>query len=444
MSEALKHGGITLIDHRPDEAYLGWAQPGEARGGHLPGAVHIPWEWLLAKNGDLLSFTEMKSLWQSRGVTKESRVVTYGGDDGRSAAGYFVLRLMGLDRCASYDSGFAAWSREPDLPVESAGNYATVVSPAWVKAVQDFHATNCGSPRPPNYRNDRIVVLDASWGEIGKAKDYLQAHVPGALHCNTDLFENGYPRWMLRPVGELQRVIGSFGITPRTTVVVYGRQLVAAARVWWILNYAGVRDVRLLNGGVAAWQAAGYPVESDIQKPQAVRFNAAPRPDWMASTADVRSALDDARLCLVDVRSRDEFIGAKSGYDYALFKGRIPGSTFADNAGDESALYIDPDGTLRSYTEIGSMWERAGLRFANGRFDRDAIFYCGSGWRSSVAFLYAWLMGAENARNYSDGWIGWSTRYSPDAQATKSTPGWRQERTGNPIAAGDEPKAEAK
>lgn len=60
---------------------------------------------------------------------------------------------------------------------------------------------------------------------------------------------------------ELHQAIGGFGITPETTVVVYGKKLIAAARVWWIRNYAGVADVRLLDDGVDAWDAAGYPVE---------------------------------------------------------------------------------------------------------------------------------------------------------------------------------------
>ncbi len=66
--------------------------------------------------------------------------------------------------------------------------------------------------------------------------------------------------WRLRDLPELHQAIGRFGITPETTVV-YGKKLIAAARVWWILKYAGVADVRLLDGGVDAWEAAGYPVE---------------------------------------------------------------------------------------------------------------------------------------------------------------------------------------
>ncbi|MDB4730036.1 rhodanese-like domain-containing protein [bacterium] len=103
-------------------------------------------------------------------------------------------------------------------------------------------------------------MLEASWAKTEEAKDYLRGHIPGAIHCNTDVFEISYPMWRLRDLPELHQAIGRFGITPETTVV-YGKKLIAAARVWWILKYAGVADVRLLDGGVDAWEAAGYPVE---------------------------------------------------------------------------------------------------------------------------------------------------------------------------------------
>jgi thiosulfate/3-mercaptopyruvate sulfurtransferase len=67
------------------------------------------------------------------------------------------------------------------------------------------------------------------------------------------------------------------------------------------------------------------------------------------------------------------------------------------------------------------------------------IFYCGSGWRSSLAFLYAQWLGYERVRNYSDGWSGWSTQYVLDKKAKGATPGWRQLRSGHPVEADKQP-----
>ncbi|MFN0088407.1 MAG: sulfurtransferase [Blastocatellia bacterium] len=304
----------------------------------------------------------------------------------------------------------------------------SVVSPAWVKARLDAQAA-----RSPGSRGDRLVIIEASWATAAGAKDYQAGHLPGAIHLNTDELENGYPRWALRPASELHRVIGGLGITPGSTVVVYGKQTIAAARVWWVMKYAGVADVRLLNGGFAAWTASGYPAETSVNAPTPVKFTARVREDLRATTAYVRARYRDRQTRMADARSREEHVGATSGYTYVDFKGRIPGSLHIGNVDDSERQFVNADGTLRDPRVIRAMWERAGL-VDDGR---ETIFYCGSGWRSSLAFLYAWMLGMDRIRNYSDGWIGWSTSYRPDKGAKGGTPGWRQDRTRNPVWAGD-------
>ncbi|MBL8190448.1 MAG: sulfurtransferase [Acidobacteria bacterium] len=306
----------------------------------------------------------------------------------------------------------------------------SIVSPAWVKALLDFQSGQ--ATRPSGYINNRFVILETSWANLNDAKDYRAEHLPGAIHLNTDELENGYPRWLLRPLQELQNVIGAHGITPETTVIVYGKQTIAAARVWWVLNYAGVKDVRLLNGGLAAWKSAGYATEATINQPLRTRFSAQPRTKWLATTDYVRQKIRSRDTLLADARSQTEFLGERSGYEYMDFKGRIPSAISIGDADDAARLYVNADGSLRDASEILAMWKAAGL-LNDGR---EVIFYCGSGWRSSLAFLYAWVLGFDRIRNYSDGWAGWSTLYSPDPRAKGNTPGWRQQRTRNPIVTG--------
>jgi len=351
-------------------------------------------------------------------------------------AGALVLALCFPTSCRQTRS-----APPPDFPAREAPNYEALVSVTWVKSLLDFHQSNFRTPRPATYRNDRFVILEASWAKTEGAKDYRQGHIPGAVHFNTDDLENGYPQWRLRPVEELQQVIGQHGVTPQTTVVVYGKQLIAAARVWWALKYAGVADARLLDGGFEAWDVVGYPRETTINSPQPVSFAAPVCSNLLATTDYVRAQLgkpDGQRAWLADARSEREFAGSKSGYDYVDFKGRIPSAIQVGDADDDAYLYKKRDGALRSPDEIREMWRRHGILSTKaGRlFDREVIFYCGSGWRSSLAFFYAWLLGYQNIRNYSDGWCGWSTDYLLDAQARGSTPGWRQRRTGNPIVIG--------
>ena len=336
--------------------------------------------------------------------------------------------LFSLVGCVHLQTG-----TQEDFPALGARNAHGLVSAHWVKSLLDYHQSNFQSRRPDTYGNKRFVILEASWGKREDANDYHQGHLPGAIHCNTDDFENGYPMWRLKALLELHQAIGRYGITPDTTVVVYGKKLIAAARVWWVLKYAGVTDVRLLDGGMDAWRAAGYPVEKAIQIPQPVAFSGQASSHWLATTPYVRKHYGNrSDVVLADVRSAAEFSGRVSGYDYLDRKGRIPGAVHCGDADDGSYLYKKRDGTLRPPAEILAMWKERGIvsTKAPTRFDREVIFYCGGGWRSSVSFFHAWLMGYENIRNYSDGWSGWSTVYVRDPEAKT---GWRQESTGNPI-----------
>jgi thiosulfate/3-mercaptopyruvate sulfurtransferase len=329
---------------------------------------------------------------------------------------------------------------DPYFPAREAPNYESLVSARWLKAALDFQQSNAQTPRPPTYRSDHLVILEASWAKLEEAKEYRRGHIPGAIHFNTDDLENGYPRWQLRSPAELRHAIGRHGITPQTTVVVYGNQVAAAARVWWALRYAGVADVRLLDGGFASWEAAGYARDTAVSTPRPASFDAPVRTEMLATTEYVRAHLNDPRVWLADVRSTAEFAGRVSGYEYVDFKGRIPAALHVGDGNDSARLYNHGDATLRSPFEVRAMWHGQGLLSTKtaDAFDREVIFYCGSGWRSSVAYFHAWLLGYRNIRNYSDGWCGWSTDYQPDAEAKGGTPGWRQQRTGNPIVVATE------
>jgi len=327
---------------------------------------------------------------------------------------------------------------EPDPPTHETARHEALVSVHWVKQLLDHHASGFRLPRPETYRKERFIVLEVGWGALEDAKEYRAGHLPGAVYFDTDELETGYPVWHMREARELQHAIGQAGIDSRTTVILCGRKLIAAARVWWVMKYAGVADVRLMDGGVAAWESAGYPLEEELTLPDPVEFEAPVAEHWLATTPYVQEHVGSERVWLADVRSAAEFTGRASGYSYLDARGRIPAAIALGDGDDETHLYVQPDGHLRRPAEILQMWRDQGLTIASSgtRFEREVVFYCGGGWRSSVAFFHAWLLGLENIRNYSDGWGGWSTVYQRNASAAGSTPGWSQLPTGNPIEAG--------
>ena len=254
-----------------------------------------------------------------------------------------------------------------DFPAGEGPRTEVLVSPQWVHAAQVYQEGGFRGEPPARWGANRLVVVEAAWVPPGKRAAYDRGHVPGAVLLNTEDLETGYPAWQLRPLADLQLAIGRVGITPETTVVVYARSLLAAARVWWVLSYAGVKDVRLMNGGWDGWQQAGFPIETIERPVAAVDFAAEPRARWLMTTDEMRKRVGHSDLRLGDVRSVEEFAGRASGYSTLDARGRIPGAIHLGDADDASPLYRSRDGRLRSPQDVLSLWQRQGLDVLGSR-----------------------------------------------------------------------------
>jgi molybdopterin synthase sulfurtransferase len=439
---------FAIIDSRADEEYIGWQRYAEARGGHIPGAVQIPYEWFFNSDKTVLKYSDLKTLFESRGIIRKKEVTAYCTVGIRSGFVYFLYRLMGYSKASNYDGSIAEWAADESLPMEKTSRFSEIVYPAWVKALIDYHKADSTSPAPLEYPYDRshkYLIFETQWGSFDDMaqgwadNSYLIGHIPGAIHSNSDTYENGAPRWFLIPDDELKAAIGSMGITDDTTVVVYSDSRIFAARLWWILKYAGVTDVRFMNGGYQQWLANGYDTETTINYPVPTTFSGTTHPEYLATTEYVFSQYTNTGTTLIaDVRSKDEYDGLISGYSYVNAKGRIPNSVWASDGDDGSSVYNDSDGTLRSYPEVRDFWKGIGITStgASNLFDKGVIFQCGSGYRSALTFLYAYLMGYDNIRNYSDGWEGWSTTYTENPSCNDGATGWCQTPSGRPIIIG--------
>jgi thiosulfate/3-mercaptopyruvate sulfurtransferase len=244
----------------------------------------------------------------------------------------------------------------------------------------------------------------------GSAQEFAGAHIPGAAYLDTNRLEI-QPLWNKVSDCALLSLLLEHGIRHDTTVILYGRSTLAAARAAHLLLYAGVSDVRLLDGGFAAWERAGYALESGpgCCATAATSFGAAfpARPDYLINTEQARTLLQRDDGALVSIRTWCEHVGKTSGYSYIEAKGDIPGARWgrAGKDGDVHSMsdYHHADGTMKPAHEISQLWREAGIRPG-----QQTAFYCGTGWRASLAFFYAWLMDWERISVYDGGWCEWS------------------------------------
>ena len=244
------------------------------------------------------------------------------------------------------------------------------------------------------------------------AAQFRSGHVKGAGYIDTNSIEQA-PLWNKVADEALLTMLLDNGIGHDSCVVLYGRNTLAAARVAHLMLYAGVKDVRLLDGGLAAWSAAGLPLFSgDARRHAALAHFGTPltfpaHPEYLIDMVQARALLQQHDGTLVSIRSRAEFCGQTSGYDYIAARGDIAGARWgrAGIDGDSNSMseFQNPDGSMKPAAELSRFWGEAGIHCG-----RQTAFYCGTGWRASLAFFYAWLMGWERISVYDGGWYEWS------------------------------------
>lgn len=419
---------FVIIDTRTDEEFIGWQKYGEARGGHIPGAIHIPYEWFFNSDKTVLNYSSIRNMLESKGVIKKKEVTAYDTFGIRSGFVYFILRLMGYSKASNYDASIYEWAQDSSLPMDKMANYHALVYPEWVKELID-------GKNPATYPGKGYVILYTTWTAryYENRTDYAGTnyeigHIPGAIFLDTYSIENGpnseygegykHPaEGNVKPIPELQQFLGNMGISKDKTVIVYADDEVAmmtAGRVAWALLLAGV-DVRILNGGYQAWVNKGFPVETTPNPWIPVEFgDSSGNPQYLATMDDVRSVVNGevSDVVITDDRSWEEYIGdSNSYYSYFYALGRIPTSKWI---GDWVEL-VRPDAqSLRTYTEVEMNWRKAGFSP-----DKKMYFYCGTGWRSGLYTFYAYLLGW-NAANYDGGWFEWT--YYPENPIEKGIP----------------------
>lgn len=250
------------------------------------------------------------------------------------------------------------------------------------------------------------VVLDVRWalGMTDGYDQYRAGHITGAVYVDleTELAAHGAPadgRHPLPSASAFQEAARRWGVTADSRVVVYDSVGgTSAARAWWLLRYFGVRDVRLLDGGLAAWTAEGFALEPGDVTPEPGDVVA--RPGGMpVLDADEAAALADGAGTLLDARAAERYRGEVEPVDPRA--GHIPGAASAPTAENLGA-----DGRFLSTGDLRRRF--GGLGVSAGEAAGEPVgVYCGSG-VTAAHEVAALAVAGVDAALYPGSWSQWS------------------------------------
>jgi len=244
----------------------------------------------------------------------------------------------------------------------------------------------------------RFSLTDPSAGPAA----YARSHVPGARYADLDRDLSRRPgpgdgRHPLPNPSDLAARLGAWGIHSGSTVVAYDESSAAiAARLWWLLGWLGHDRRLVLDGGFAAWEAAGLPVDTAAPTWRAARF--VPRHianESVVTTAEL-AALQAAGAVLVDARAAARYRGEQEPIDPVA--GHVPGAV-----NRPGSTNVAPNGRFRPAADLA----RELAELLDGRSPDELVAMCGSGVTACQLLLALAAAGLGAGKLYAGSWSEW-------------------------------------
>ncbi|MDO5145392.1 MAG: rhodanese-like domain-containing protein [Eubacteriales bacterium] len=289
-----------------------------------------------------------------------------------------------------------------EVQVEAVEQRTVYVTPEWV-----YSAMNGDQE---GYED--VVVAEVGYGDVKDCVSYKEGHIPGAIYVDNceveDATGDEKGAYNLLDAEVVKDNLLSHGITKDTKVILYGADASGTARQAYGYLWVGVEDVKIVNGGIDAWKAAGYDTETKQNAgSEAGDFGTeVPAcPQYWTSIEEAKERLEnDDNFKLVSIRSEDEWLGKTSGYNYIDKAGEPEGAVWGKGAETafDVAGFTNEDGTIKNLEGLQEVWSDCDFTLEN-----DLAFYCGTGWRASVPFLVLYENGYDNVSVYDGGWYQW-------------------------------------
>jgi len=198
-----------------------------------------------------------------------------------------------------------------------------------------------------------FVLIDCSDPDA-----YRRAHIPGAVSIGpTPTLKSAANSRLVMEADQFEPLMRRLGISNDTPVIVYDdNSSLQAARVWWVFERFGHRDVRVLDGGFNAWLAEGRPLTSRAPRPEPGTFTASIDESHHCRLEDMRALVDGGGTQIWDVRSQGEWLGENDRGNKRA--GHVPGAVWLEWT---ALLEGPPIGRFRPLDEIRQILAAAGI-----------------------------------------------------------------------------------
>jgi len=389
--------GYTIVDLRKAADYE------EA---HIPGAISV--DMSAAVEGDTAA-GEAAMAKAAAGLDDTLILVCYSGKK-YAQAGTNALAALGYDmeKVFTLKDGFNGWAEnKADLTESGAPSAVTgrtvYVTPEWLSSAL--------AGNEAGYEN-AVVICVAYPGSTDVYTAYGEGHIPGAIYASImeveDATGSEEGAYNLLAAEEVRDYLLGHGITADTKVVLYGPDVCGVARQAYGYIWCGVKDVKILNGGLEAWTAAGFPTETEGNALEAASdFGCAvpAHPEYWVSLEEARNRpSSDENFKLVSIRTEGEWLGETSGYGYMDKAGEPEGAVWG-RGGQTAADVLDfctVEGDAILVNDLDAL--KAVWADCDFTLDNFLAFYCGTGWRACVPFLVLYENGYDNIAVFDGGW----------------------------------------
>ena len=273
-----------------------------------------------------------------------------------------------------------------------------------------------------------LVILDIPYGmnEFIKEKDpkkrlFEEEHLPNAIKIDKNELQDKDSELNLYDSKTLCDVFLSKGVDQNSLLVVYSDGIIASSRVALAAYWLGVKQVKIMLGGIKRWKDLDYPLTKEIVTPTPKKeFGCAvpARAKILLSTPDdvIKQQKTNPNFVLANIRSWDEFIGTRSGYPYIEGTGAPFHSVYAKASTNRVNVeyLIEEDGHFGDIQEILAEWKEWGITP-----DKEIAFFCGAGWRAAAVFFLMLELGWQNVKVYDGGWYQWNLYHHKSPQLYK-------------------------